>query len=126
MTQTTSMTIDRWIVERPEGSDSSRLERDSAQERQKVLKLTVHATEIIEAAFRGRHPVVRGQAYCLKAQVRTALGNAHGRLFLQWMDAQGKALGEDASKHTFLVHDYAPLYVWAVAPPVQSSARPPR
>ena len=120
------MNIDQWIIELPAGADAPQVEMNASRESQEALKLTAHATATIEVAERGRHRVVPGQAYCLTAQVRTALGNAHGRLFLQWMDAQGKALGEDASKHTFLVHDYAPLYVWAVAPPVQSSARPPR
>jgi hypothetical protein len=68
------------------------LEPGTPQGGQEVLELTVHATETIEVAERGRHPVVPGHAYCLKAQVRTALGNAHGRLFLQWLDAAGEAL----------------------------------
>ena len=115
--------LDRWLVGLLADGAAPQVEPDTRQGDQEVLKLTVHPTAPIEVAERDRCPVSPGQAYCLTAQVRTALGNAHGRLFLQWMDAQGAVLGEDASKYTFLVHDYAPLQVWAVAPAGAVAAR---
>lgn len=123
MIKTTQVELGGWVITLPTGGEPPRLEPESTQGAQNVLKLTVHATATIEVAERRRDPVISGQGYCLTAQVRTALGNAHGRLFLQWLDAAGTVLGEDASKYTFLVHDYASLLVWAVAPPGALAAR---
>ena len=112
-----------WGVSLPDDAVPPRLEAHDSPGGRDALCLTVHATETIEVAERGHHPVVPGLAYCLTAHVRTALGNAHGRMFLQWRDAAGKVLGDDASKYTFLVHDYAPLQVWAIAPDGAAAAR---
>ena len=120
---TTSVDCDRWTIELPAGGTSPQLEPDTTQAGRTILKLTVHATETIEAVGCDRYAVTSGQAYCLTAEVRTALGNAHGRLFLQWLDAAGAVLGENASSYTFLTHDYAPLNVWAVAPATAVQAR---
>ncbi len=123
MSKMTKVDCDRWSVELPADGALPELEPAAPPQGPQVLKLAVHASETITVAERSHPTVVPGQAYCLTAPVRTALGNAHGRLFLQWLDAQGTALGEVASKHTFLVHDYAPLHVWAVAPAGAAQAR---
>lgn len=123
--QSTQKSVDggTWNVHLPANAVPPRIDRGAAPGGTDALCLTVHASETTEAVARTAHPVVPGQAYCLSVQVRTALGNAHGRLFLQWMDAQGAVLGAVASKHTFLVHDYTPLHVWEVAPAGAVAAR---
>ncbi len=123
MPRTTPVNCAHWVIDLPADETAPELEPATPPKGQQVLKLTVHPTDTLTVAERGHYPVVPGQAYCLAAAVRTALGNAHGRLFLQWLDAAGAVLGEDASKYTFLVHDYAPLHVWAVAPAGTVAAR---
>ncbi len=86
--------LDRWLVDLLPDGAPPQVETDTRQGGQAVLKLAVHATDTTEVAERGQHPVVPGQAYCLTAKVRTALGNAHGRLFLQWLDAAGNPLAD--------------------------------
>lgn len=123
MIRTTQTELGGWVTTLPAGGEPPRLEPDTKQAGQTILKLTVHPTEPIAVAERSHHPVAPGQAFCLTAEVRTALGTAHGRLFLQWLDAAGAVLGENASSYTFLTHDYAPLNVWAVAPATAVQAR---
>lgn len=109
----------RWRVTRPDDSpaDACMIESGSAPGKQDALRLAVHPREATEAVEEQCRPVTAGRAYCLSMQVRTALGNAHGQLRLRWLAADGSAIREEASGYTFLEHGYAPLRIWATAPP---------
>jgi hypothetical protein len=81
-----------------------------------ALRVDVHAREPVEASTRRRWRVSPGRAYCLSIPVRTALDNAFGQIRILWLATDRSVLRSDVSGATFLMHDFAPLRVWALAP----------
>ena len=69
-------------------------------------------------------PVIAGRAYLLKVPVKPALDMAYGLIWLQWLDAAGTVIDQDAGPYVFMKHDWSEEPLWARAPENAVSARP--